>query len=207
MHANKREEIEEVRAGDIAAASGSRTYTGDTLCRPRTPIMLETMEFPEPVISIAVEPKTKADLEKLGHALARLAQEDPSFRVSTDPETGQTIISGMGELHLEIIVDRMMREFNGRGQRRQAAGRLQRDHHEAGRAEGRYVKQTGGSGEYGVVGSRSSRRSGQGLRVRERARGRRRPARVRPGRRQGRRGGDGRAASSRATRWSTSRCA
>ena len=112
MHANEREEIKEVRAGDIAAAVGLKEYTtGDTLCDPQKIITLEKMEFPEPVIHVAVEPKTKADQEKMGIALNRLAQEDPSFRVRTDEESGQTIISGMGELHLEIIVDRMKREF------------------------------------------------------------------------------------------------
>ena len=113
MHANKREEIKEVRAGDIAAAIGLKDVTtGDTLCDPDHPIILERMEFPEPVISIAVEPKTKADQEKMGLALGRLAKEDPSFRVWTDEESNQTIIAGMGELHLDIIVDRMKREFN-----------------------------------------------------------------------------------------------
>src|SRR5690606_10787342 len=108
---NKREEIKEVRAGDIAAAIGLKDVTtGDTLCDEKSPIILERMEFPEPVISIAVEPKTKADQEKMGLALGRLAQEDPSFRVWTDEESGQTIIAGMGELHLDIIVDRMRRE-------------------------------------------------------------------------------------------------
>ena len=112
MHANKREEIKEVRAGDIAAAIGLKDVTtGDTLCAIDAPIILERMEFPEPVISVAVEPKTKADQEKMGLALGRLAQEDPSFRVHTDEESGETIISGMGELHLDIIVDRMKREF------------------------------------------------------------------------------------------------
>src|SRR5438309_11210360 len=112
MHANQREEIKEVRAGDIAAAVGLReATTGDTICNIDKPIILERMIFPEPVISQAVEPKTKADQEKMGVALGRLAQEDPSFRVKTDEESGQTIISGMGELHLEIIVDRMRREF------------------------------------------------------------------------------------------------
>ena len=112
MHANSREEIKEVRAGDIAAAVGLKDVTtGDTLCDLDKVIILERMEFPEPVISVAVEPKTKADQEKMGMALGRLAQEDPSFRVHTDEETGQTIISGMGELHLDIIVDRMRREF------------------------------------------------------------------------------------------------
>lgn len=113
MHANEREEIKEVRAGDIAACVGLKEVTtGETLCDPSAPIILERMEFPEPVIHVAVEPKTKADQEKMGIALSRLAAEDPSFRVRTDEESGQTIISGMGELHLEIIVDRMKREFN-----------------------------------------------------------------------------------------------
>src|SRR5699024_2315123 len=112
MHANDRKEINEVRAGDIAALIGMKDVnTGDTLCAIDKPIVLERMEFPEPVISVAVEPKTKADQEKMGVALGRLAQEDPSFRVQTDEETGQTIISGMGELHLDILVDRMSREF------------------------------------------------------------------------------------------------
>src|SRR5439155_851562 len=112
MHANKREELEEVRAGDIAAAIGLKeTKTGDTLCDAEHPIILEAMRFPEPVISVAIEPKTKADQDKLGVALAKLSEEDPTFRVHTDQETAQTIISGMGELHLEIIVDRMKREF------------------------------------------------------------------------------------------------
>ncbi len=112
MHANQREEIKEVRAGDIAALIGMKDVTtGDTLCAIDKPIILERMDFPEPVISVAVEPKTKADQEKMGIALSKLAQEDPSFRVKTDEETGQTIISGMGELHLDIIVDRMRREF------------------------------------------------------------------------------------------------
>src|SRR5208283_3133313 len=112
MHANKREEIKEVRAGDIAAVVGLKsTLTGDTLCDEDNPVILEKMEFPDPVISVAIEPKTKADQEKLSHSLVKLAQEDPSFRVSYNEETGQTIISGMGELHLEIIVDRLLREF------------------------------------------------------------------------------------------------
>ena len=113
MHANKREEISEVYTGDIAAAVGLKdTTTGDTLCDENAPIILEKMEFPEPVIHIAVEPKTKADQEKMGLALQKLAEEDPTFKVKTDEETGETIIGGMGELHLEIIVDRMKREFN-----------------------------------------------------------------------------------------------
>src|SRR5439155_18428694 len=113
MHANKREEIKEVWAGDIAAAVGLRhVRTGDTICDEDHPIVLESMDFPEPVISVAIEPRTKADQEKLGIALGKLVVEDPTFRVNTDPDTGQTIISGMGELHLEILVDRLVREFN-----------------------------------------------------------------------------------------------
>ncbi|WP_022847353.1 MULTISPECIES: elongation factor G [unclassified Desulfurobacterium] len=152
MHANKREEIPVLGAGDIAAAVGLReTYTGDTLCDPDHPIILEAMEFPEPVISVAVEPKTKADQEKLSIALQKLAKEDPSFRVSTDHETGQTIISGMGELHLEIIVDRLKREFNVDVN----VGRPQVAYRETIRKEvtqeGKFIKQTGGRGQYGHV--------------------------------------------------------
>jgi len=152
MHANQREEIKEVRAGDIAAAVGLReATTGDTLCDPDKPIILERMEFPEPVISQAVEPKTKADQEKMGIALGRLAQEDPSFRVHTDEESGQTIISGMGELHLEILVDRMKREFNVEAN----VGKPQVAYREAVKKaveiEGKFIKQTGGKGQYGHV--------------------------------------------------------
>jgi elongation factor G len=153
MHANQREEIKEVRAGDIAAAVGLReATTGDTICDPDKIIILERMEFPEPVISQAVEPKTKADQEKMGIALNRLAQEDPSFRVHTDEESGQTIISGMGELHLEIIVDRMRREFGVEA----SVGKPQVAYRETIRAivenaEGKFVKQSGGRGQYGHV--------------------------------------------------------
>jgi elongation factor G len=152
MHANQREEIKEVRAGDIAAAVGLReATTGDTLCDPSKIIILERMEFPEPVISQAVEPKTKADQEKMGIALGRLAQEDPSFRVHTDEESGQTIISGMGELHLEIIVDRMKREFNVEAN----VGKPQVAYREAVKKlveiEGKFIKQSGGKGQYGHV--------------------------------------------------------
>src|SRR5688500_8590488 len=113
MHANKREEISEVWAGDIAAAVGLKNVTtGDTICDAKNPVILEAMNFPEPVIQVAIEPKTKADQEKLGMALAKLMQEDPTFRVHTDKDTGQTLINGMGELHLEIITDRLIREFN-----------------------------------------------------------------------------------------------
>ncbi len=153
MHANQREEIKEVRAGDIAAAVGLKAVTtGDTLCDPSAVIVLERMIFPEPVISQAVEPKTKADQEKMGLALNRLAQEDPSFRVKTDEESGQTIISGMGELHLEILVDRMKREFNVEA----TVGKPQVAYREtirkiAADVDGKFVKQSGGRGQYGHV--------------------------------------------------------
>ncbi|RLM25110.1 translation elongation factor G [Brenneria alni] len=153
MHANKREEIKEVRAGDIAAAIGLKDVTtGDTLCDPNNVIILERMEFPEPVISVAVEPKTKADQEKMGLALGRLAKEDPSFRVWTDEESGQTIIAGMGELHLEILVDRMRREFNVEAN----VGKPQVAYRETIRetatdVEGKHAKQSGGRGQYGHV--------------------------------------------------------
>ncbi len=153
MHANQREEIKEVRAGDIAAAVGLKDVTtGETLCDPGKVIILEKMEFPDPVIHVAVEPKTKADQEKMGIALGRLAQEDPSFRVRTDEESGQTIISGMGELHLEIIVDRMKREFGVEAN----VGAPQVAYRETikracAEVEGKFVKQTGGRGQYGHV--------------------------------------------------------
>jgi len=152
MHANSREEIKEVRAGDIAAAVGLKDVTtGDTLSSLKDVITLERMEFPDPVISVAVEPKTKSDQEKMGVALGKLAQEDPSFRVHTDEESGQTIISGMGELHLDILVDRMRREFHVEAN----VGRPQVAHRETIRkavdAEGKFVKQSGGRGQYGHV--------------------------------------------------------
>jgi len=153
MHANRREEIDEVCAGDIAAAIGLKdTRTGDTLSVPDRPIILEAMRFPEPVISVAIEPRTKADQDKLGTSLQKLSEEDPTFRVTTDEETGQTIISGMGELHLEIIVDRMMREFKVDAN----VGRPQVAYREtirkpAEKVEGRFVRQTGGRGQYGHV--------------------------------------------------------
>jgi elongation factor G len=152
MHANNREELKEVRAGDIAAAVGLKdATTGDSICDPSKPIILERMEFPEPVISQAVEPKTKSDQEKMGIALGRLAQEDPSFRVKTDEESGQTIISGMGELHLEILVDRMKREFGVEAN----IGKPQVAYREAIKQtvdiEGKFVKQSGGKGQYGHV--------------------------------------------------------
>jgi elongation factor G len=150
MHANKREEIESIDAGDIAACVGLKNVsTGDTLCDEDKPIVLEAIEFPAPVISVAIEPKTKADQEKMGTALGKLAQEDPTFRVHTEPDTGQTLISGMGELHLEIIVDRMMREFNVQAN----VGRPQVAYRETitkqAPGEGKYIRQTGGRGQYG----------------------------------------------------------
>jgi elongation factor G len=152
MHANKREEISDVRAGDIAAAVGLKSVsTGDTVCAEDDPIVLEAMDFPAPVISVAIEPKTKADQEKMGVALGKLMQEDPTFKVHTDPDTGQTLISGMGELHLEILVDRMLREFNVGAN----VGRPQVAYRETIRseaeAEGKYIRQTGGRGQYGHV--------------------------------------------------------
>ena len=152
MHANKREEIKEVYAGDIAAAVGLKTATtGDTLCDENKPIVLESIDFPDPVISIAIEPKSKADQERLGLSLQKLATEDPSFKVRTDEETGQTIISGMGELHLEIIVDRLLREFNVGAN----VGKPQVAYKETVRKkieqQGRFVRQTGGRGQYGDV--------------------------------------------------------
>jgi elongation factor G len=166
MHANKREEIEEVRAGDIAAAIGLRdTRTGDTLCDDEQPIILEAMKFPTPVIDVAIEPKTKADQDKLGIALNKLAEEDPTFRVHTDAETGQTIISGMGELHLEIIVDRMLREFKVDAN----VGRPQVAYRETVRkrvekVEGKFIRQSGGKGQYGhVVINLEPMQAGQGF--------------------------------------------
>ena len=150
MHANKREEIKEVYAGDIAAAVGLKSVsTGDTICDEKKPVILEAMDFPEPVISLAIEPKTKADQEKLGMGLGKLMAEDPTFRVKTDTETGQVVIAGMGELHLEIIVDRLKREFNVEA----SVGKPQVAYKEtitkASEGEGRYIKQTGGRGQYG----------------------------------------------------------
>ncbi|MFZ3138384.1 MAG: elongation factor G [Thermodesulfovibrionales bacterium] len=152
MHANKREEMKEVSAGDIAAVVGLKsTLTGDTLCDEKNPIILEAMEFPEPVMSVAIEPKTKADQEKLSQSLSKLAQEDPSFKVSFNEETNQTIISGMGELHLEIIVDRLLREFKVGAN----VGKPQVAYKETirvgAKAEGKFIRQTGGRGQYGHV--------------------------------------------------------
>jgi elongation factor G len=150
MHANKREEVDECRAGDIVAVVGLKTVqTGDTICDEKSPIVLEQIDFPMPVLSLAVEPKTKADQQKIGLALSKLAQEDPTFRVTTDPDTGQTILSGMGELHLEILVDRLMREFAVSAN----VGKPQVAYREtirlASEGEGRFVRQSGGRGQYG----------------------------------------------------------
>ncbi|MBI3909366.1 MAG: elongation factor G, partial [Armatimonadetes bacterium] len=152
MHANHREDMDEVFAGDICAAVGlAQAATGDTLCDDKRPIVLEAIQFPEPVVSIAIEPKTKADQDKLSQALGRLSVEDPTFRIRTDEETGQTIISGMGELHLEIIQDRLLREFKVEAN----VGRPQVAYKETiqrpAQAEGRFVRQTGGRGQYGHV--------------------------------------------------------
>jgi elongation factor G len=166
MHANKREEISEVRCGDIAAAIGLKeTRTGDTLCDDTKPIILEAMKFPNPVIDVAIEPKTKADQDKLAIALQKLSEEDPTFRVHTDAETSQTIISGMGELHLEIIVDRMMREFKVDAN----VGRPQVAYRETIRkrvekVEGKFIRQSGGKGQYGhVVINMQPSEQGQGF--------------------------------------------
>jgi len=164
MHANKREEIKEVSAGDIAAVVGLKsTLTGDTLCDEKSQVVLEAMEFPDPVISVAIEPKTKADQEKLYEALGKLAQEDPSFRIAFNEETGQTIISGMGELHLEIIVDRLLREFKVGAN----VGKPQVAYREtirtASKAEGKFIKQSGGRGQYGHVYLKLEPVSGKGF--------------------------------------------
>jgi elongation factor G len=164
MHANKREDIEEIVAGDICAAVGLRAVsTGDTICDEKSPVILERIDFPTPVIQLAVEPKTKADQEKMGMAIAKLAQEDPTFRVNTDPETGQTILSGMGELHLEIIVDRMMREFGVAAN----VGKPQVAYRETIRQMSEYdythKKQTGGSGQYARCKLRVEPNPGKGF--------------------------------------------
>src|SRR5215207_2434383 len=150
MHANSREEVQSAKAGDIVAIIGLKgSFTGDTLCDPANPVLLESITFPDPVISVSIEPKTRPDQDKMGAALARLAEEDQTFRVRSNEETGQTLIDGMGELHLEVIVDRMMREFRVDA----AVGRPQVAYKETitvpVRAEGRHVRQTGGAGQYG----------------------------------------------------------
>ena len=152
MHANDREDIESVSAGDIAAVVGLKdTRTGDTLCDPGKPIVLESMDFPTPVIAVAIEPKTKADEEKLGLSLARLALEDPTFKVNVDPETNQTLIHGMGELHLEIIVDRLLREFKVEANVGKPQVAYRETIRQKAEAQGRFVRQTGGRGQYGDV--------------------------------------------------------
>jgi len=152
MHANKREEISEIYAGDICACVGMKNVTtGDTICDEDDQIVLESIEFPAPVIAVAVEPKTKSDQEKMGVALGKLAQEDPTFKVNTDPDSGQTIIAGMGELHLEILVDRMMREFGVQANVGKPQVAYRETIRKASQAEGKYIRQTGGSGQYGHV--------------------------------------------------------
>ncbi|MFI5117073.1 MAG: elongation factor G [Terriglobales bacterium] len=152
MHANKREDITEIYAGDICACVGLRNITtGDTICNEDHPVVLESIEFPAPVIAVAVEPKTKSDQEKMGVALGKLAQEDPTFKVNTDPDSGQTIIAGMGELHLEILVDRMMREFNVQANVGKPQVAYRETIRKQSQAEGKYIRQTGGSGQYGHV--------------------------------------------------------
>jgi elongation factor G len=165
MHANKREEVKEIYAGDIAAVVGLKnTTTGDTLTDPNQPIILEKITFPEPVISIAIEPKTKADQEKMALALRRLAEEDPTFQIKGDPETGQTIISGMGELHLEVIVDRMLREFKVEANIGQPQVAYKETIRGTAEAEGKYIRQTGGRGQYGHVWLRvEPQEQGQGF--------------------------------------------
>jgi len=150
MHANHREEIDEVYAGDIAAAVGLKdTFTGDTLSEPDHPVILESITFPEPVIEVAIEPKTKADQDKLAIALQRLADEDPTFRVHTDEESGQTRIAGMGELHLDVLVDRMVREFKVAANVGRPSVSYRETIRRAAEGNGRFVRQTGGKGQYG----------------------------------------------------------
>ena len=163
MHANKREEISEIYAGDICACVGLRNVTtGDTICNEEGPIVLESIEFPAPVISVAVEPKTKGDQEKMGLALGKLAQEDPTFKVHTDVDSGQTIISGMGELHLEILVDRMMREFSVQANVGKPQVAYRETIRKASEAEGKFIRQTGGRGQYGHVKIRLEPNPGKG---------------------------------------------
>jgi elongation factor G len=150
MHANKREELEKVYAGDIAAAVGFKfTTTGDTLCDEKHPVILESMEFPEPVIEVAIEPKTKAGQGKMGESLAKLAEEDPTFRAYTNEETGQTIFAGMGELHLEIIVDRLLREFKVEANVGAPQVAYKETFTKTVEVDSKYAKQSGGRGQYG----------------------------------------------------------
>ena len=191
MHANEREEVAEVYAGDIAAAVGiKQVITGDTLAAPDAPIHLENIVFPEPVIKVAVEPKTKVDQEKMSIALGRLAEEDPTFQVRTNEETGQTEISGMGELHLEVLVDRMKREFGVEAN----VGRPQVSYRETVRGtvekiEGKFVRQTGGSGQFGVVYINLEPAPGEGFEFVNKIKGGNDPLRVHPRGREGRRRG------------------
>ena len=180
MHANHREDISSVSAGDIAAVIGLKTtFTGDTLCDPAAPVVLESITFPEPVISVSIEPKTRADQDKMGAALGRLAEEDPTFRLRTNEETGQTVIEGMGELHLEVIVDRLMREFRVDAN----VGRPQVAYKETitvpVKAEGRHIRQSGGKGQYGhVVVEFEPQERGTGYEFEDKHRGWRHPAGV-----------------------------
>jgi elongation factor G len=173
MHANDREDVEEIYAGDIAAAVGVKDVTtGDTFCDPTNPIILEKMEFPEPVIHVAIEPKTKSDQEKMGNALQALGQEDPTFRIKTDEETGQTIIAGMGELHLEVIVDRMLREFKVEA----TIGKPQVAYREtirksAEKIQGKFVRQSGGRGQYGDVVINMEPNPGEGYQFEDKIKG------------------------------------
>ena len=205
MHANEREEVAEVYAGDIAAAVGiKQVITGDTLAAPDAPIHLENIMFPEPVIKVAVEPKTKVDQEKMSIALGRLAEEDPTFQVRTNEETGQTEISGMGELHLEVLVDRMKREFGVEAN----VGRPQVSYRETVRGtvekiEGKFVRQTGGSGQFGVVYIDLEPAPGEGFEFVNKIKGGNDPLRVHPGRRRRASKRRWRTASRPAIRWST----
>ena len=207
MHANHREEIEEVYAGDIAAAVGLKdTFTGDTLTDPDHPVILESMTFPEPVIEVKIEPKTKADQDKLAIALQRLAEEDPTFRVHTDPESSETLIAGMGELHLDVLVDRMIREFKVAAN----IGKPQVSYREtirrAAEGNGRFVRQTGGKGQYGhAVIKLEPAGEGRRLRVRRQDRRRHDPARVHQVRRRRASARRSRRASTPGSRSSTSR--
>ena len=152
MHANKREEVDSVQAGDIAAVVGlKKTYTGDTLCDQDNPIVLEAIKFPEPVISVAIEPRTKAEQDKLSDCLVKLLQEDPTFKVKVDPDTNQTVISGMGELHLEILVDRMRREFTLDVDVSKPQVAYKETITKPVEHEHKYIKQSGGRGQYGHV--------------------------------------------------------
>ena len=193
MHANHREEIEECYAGDICAGVGlKQTGTGDTLAAPDAPIALENIEFPEPVIAVAIEPKTKADQEKMGTALQRLGEEDPTFQVESDEETGQTLIHGMGELHLEVIVDRMLREFkvDANVGKPQVAYR-ETIRKEVKKVEGRFVRQTGGRGQFGHVVINLEPAPGEGFEFVNKIKGGVIPERVHRPRRAGDGGGAG----------------